>query len=428
MNLAVIGTGNIGLVTALCFAHKGHTVFCADIDHKKIANLQKGIAPVFEPSLHDLLQAQLCKNSIRFSISAKEAVQDAEVAFVTLGTPNTTAGLPDISAIEQFLTQLPNLNPHLRKVVIRSTVPPGTNLQLTAKFPGLHLIASPEFLREGSAIQDCLYPERVIVGSDSAADLNLFREIYMSFGLHDDQFLFMDPTSAEFSKYAANIFLASRISLMNEFSRICASTGADIKKIQQVLSTDRRIGSYFLDAGIGYGGSCFPKDIQAFINYARGINEDASITQAIQNSNTNQLERYYKLIISNLPEAHEKVLAIWGLSFKPETDDVRESVSLKLVEKLRYHYRLQLYDPKANTHAADLYRDTKTISISDCAEAALTGASALLICTDWSEFKNYDLFKMKSLLKYPVVFDGRHIYDPAHMRDLGFTYHTVGRH
>ncbi|AGH95693.1 UDP-glucose dehydrogenase family protein [Pseudobdellovibrio exovorus] len=430
MNLCIIGCGRIGLTTALCFAKQGVSVKCHDTDSNIIDRLKSGQNTFFEPEITPLLQDLTHTQKITFELDLIKCLTQYNILMVCVGTPNTLNRSADLSSFEKLIASINNHSSSPKTIIIRSTVPPGTQSRLTQKYPKHRFISSPEFLREGSAIHDCLNPDRIIVGSNDHEDLNLFKELYTGFKLQSEQFLFMDPTSAEMSKYASNIFLAARVSLMNEFSRICAKNSADIKQVQRSLAADHRIGDKFLNAGLGYGGSCFPKDLEAFVHYARELHEDTVITSAVHHTNQLQIQNFAEKIVQSLSSYNKaQPIAIWGLSFKPNTDDLREAPALKVADiLLQKGHKLKLYDPKANGNLVKHYQHDSQVIVCATAEEAVKDCSGLVICTEWSEFLNADLQHIKSLMKYPIIFDGRNIYSPEKMKSLGFKYYAVGRH
>lgn len=426
--MIILGAGNIGLVTALCFAEKGHDVYCVDNNQSKVNNLKIGVSSIYEPGLEPLLKKHLSEKRIHFSSELSEFIEHSDVVVVAVGTPNSASGEIDLQYVESAVSQVAALSTKSKTVILRSTVPPGTNQSLSLKFPKIDFISSPEFLREGSAVHDGLHPERLIVGSNKADHLKLFQEMYKNFEIAPSQIIQMDPASAELSKYAANVFLATRISLINEFSRICEKTGANIQQIKKAIGMDSRIGSEFLNAGIGYGGSCFPKDIDALINFAASLNEKLNIVQATKETNESQVCIFAEKIKVRFKDSASKNLALWGASFKPETDDLREAPSLKLISLLcSAGFNLNIYDPKATTALSEHFKNNSQIKISTTAQLAVNKADALVIVTEWPEFGSFDMTQLKSSLKNSIVFDGRNQLNPQKMKQLGFEYYSVGR-
>lgn len=425
MKILMIGTGNIGLISALCLAEKGHEVFCIDTDQTKINKLIEGQSTLFEPGLDELLKKQLSAQKIHFSTKIEDYIHQADIIFLAVGTPNHSDGRIDLSAIHQAVEKIAQLS-SAKTIIIRSTVPPKTNLKLSEQYKSLSFISSPEFLREGSAIDDELHPDRIIIGSDNPEHLELFKKIFINFEIDENKFIQMDSTTAELTKYAANIFLAARISLINEFSRICEKTGADIQTLKLGLSLDPRIGKEFLNSGLGYGGSCFPKDIDALLSHATELKENLKITQAVKETNDLQIENFAKKIITKL--SGKKTISIWGASFKPDTDDLREAPALKLMDLLlKEGLKIKVYDPKAGLSLQKIFLGNSSVCVSESSYAALEKSDALVIATEWSEFQQCDLSKVKSLLNNPIIFDGRNIFSPHKMKDLGFNYHSIGR-
>lgn len=419
MKLTVIGAGYVGLITAISFAEKGFVVTCVDTDQEKVSILKNHTPPFYEPELESALRSV----KIHFTTELFEAISSTEMIFLAVGTPPTPSGEADMTAVEDVLSSLSDLNCDA-PIVIRSTLPPGSNTRLSKMYIGLSLISSPEFLQQGRAFISCRNPNRVIYGSNDQTYLGLFIKIYSSFDLKPEKILLMSPESAELSKYAANIFLASRVSLINEFSRLCDQTGADISDIKNVLSLDPRIGPQFLNAGLGYGGSCLPKDVEALSAYSISNHEPVTLIPSIRDANNLQFERFLLKISSSGISS----FAIWGLSFKPDTDDLRESPGLKLAHRLAdIGMNLYLYDPVSYNKLAQKFESKYTSQVCESAQAAVQNADALIICTEWEEFINYDLKKLKSQMKNPVIFDGRNIYDPKKMKELGFEYHSIGR-
>lgn len=426
MKISVIGTGHVGLATALSFASRAHKVTCYDISEEQISLLRQGTVTYYEPGLEATLQRELNNKSIEFvHTTGSLSMTDECLVIICVGTPNNSDRLTDTSAIELILQELNQVGPAQRPVIIKSTAPPGTNKKFSQHFKNLLLMTSPEFLREGSALQDALSPNRVVVGCDHSLPYvkEIFSELYKNFDMDPSRFLWMSSTSAEVCKYAANVFLANRISLINEFSQLAENVGADIAEIKKGLVLDPRIGSEFLNSGIGYGGSCFPKDIEALLSFSEQIGVNLPVTKATQEMNRIQLDFFLKKIIAYTSPAHG-ALAILGLSFKPGTDDLREAPALKLIEQLiQLGYKLKVYDPKARY-------SPRTDSVEVClnAESALKDSQAAIFCTEWPEFYELSPINLKNSLKNPVVFDGRNIFKPQAMLRAGLSYHSVGRH
>jgi UDPglucose 6-dehydrogenase len=425
MKISVIGTGHVGLATALSFASRAHKVTCYDISEEQLSLLRQGTVTYYEPGLQAALQSELAHKSIEFvHTTGTPPLTDESLVIICVGTPNNSSGLTDTSAIELILQELDQAGPAQRPVVIKSTTPPGTNEKLSQRFKNLLLMTSPEFLREGSALQDALSPNRVVVGCDHSLPKakEIFTELYRNFNLEPSRLLWMSSVSAELCKYAANVFLATRVSLINEFSQLAENVGADITEIKKGLMLDPRIGSEFLNCGLGYGGSCFPKDIEALLSYSEQSGLNLPITKATQQLNRIQLDYFLKKIVTHTDPTHG-ALAILGLSFKPDTDDLREAPALKLIEQLiQLGYKLKVYDPKAR-HSPR----AGSVEVCSNAESALKDSQAAVFCTEWPEFYELSPMTLKNSLKTPLVFDGRNIFAPHTMRLAGLSYHSVGR-
>lgn len=429
MNLIVIGAGNIGLVTALCFAEKGRRVFCVDTDAEKIARLQDGKVTFYERDVENLLNKHLKNKQVTFTTELSQVIHEAPILFVAVGTPNLADGRIDLTSFTNVIGQIASVKSK-KTIIIRSTITPQTNLKLAAEFPDLHFISSPEFIREGSAVADCFNPDRIIIGTrNSVDDLKLFQNLYENFNISTQQFVVMDPTSAEMTKYAANIFLAARVSMMNELARVCEKNGADIQQIKNGIGMDRRIGAEFLNAGLGFGGSCFPKDLEAFIHYGKSIDENLLMTAATSQTNAQQIKQFGQKIKTYFNgKSLTKNIAIWGLSFKPETDDLRHSPSLALVnDLLKDGFKLNLYDPKAAASLKIMFHGNSNIKVHDDSFATLKDCNALVISTEWSQFVSSDLQSVKKNLNHPAIFDGRNSLDPKKAKQAGLEYFSVGR-
>lgn len=435
MNIAVVGTGYVGLVAGACFAETGNEVICVDINQKKVDALNRGEIPIFEPGLEDLVKSNAKAGRLTFTTSIKDAVQASDIIFIAVGTPQDEDGSADLThvlAVAKAIGQ--NMNSP-KIVVDKSTVPVGTadlvkaEIEKVSKFP-VEVVSNPEFLKEGAAIDDFLRPDRVVVGvaSDRAADV--MKELYAPFVRTNNPILIMDIRSAEMTKYAANAMLALRVSFMNEVANLCEQSGADISKVRVGIGTDSRIGMSFIFPGIGYGGSCFPKDVQALIRTGKDHNVDLRIARAVEEVNKTQKKLMVKKIVEHYGE--KKVagmtFAMWGLAFKPKTDDVREAPALSICEELvKLGAKLQVFDPEANETFKEKFGEPAGIRYLDNNYAALKGADALIICTEWNAFRQPNFAKIKAELSAPIIFDGRNIYEVAEMRAKGFTYYSVGR-
>lgn len=436
MKIAVVGTGYVGLVTGTCLAEVGTDVTCIDIDQKKIEGLKNGIMPIYEPGLEEMVIRNHQKGKLHFSTSLAEGIRDCDVAFIAVGTPPDEDGSADLKYVLGVAAEIGrNMNSY-GVIVTKSTVPVGTaekvrNAVATElKKRGLDLpfdIASnPEFLKEGAAIDDFMRPDRIVVGVDSEKAEEVMRKLYKPFIMNGHPLIFMDIPSAEMTKYAANAMLATRISFMNDIANLCEIMGADVNKVRQGIGSDPRIGSRFIYAGIGYGGSCFPKDVKALIKTAKENGYKMRLLESVEEVNDDQKSLLFNKIVSYFNgDLKGKTFAMWGLSFKPNTDDMREAPSLVLIDKiLKAGGHVKAYDPVAAHEAERIVGD----SITFCADPydAIQGADALLIITEWSEFKLPDFDKIHRELTSKVIFDGRNIYDFKEMKELGFDYFCVG--
>jgi UDPglucose 6-dehydrogenase len=431
MDLAIIGSGYVGLVTGACFADVGHNVICVDNDVQKIKLLQDGKVPIYEPGLEEVIHRNVSAHRLRFSSSIAEGVDKSQIIFIAVPTPQQPNGDVDLSFIEKVAREIAAVLSDYRVIVDKSTVPVKTGEKVAesikrynrhgAKFD---VVSNPEFLREGCAVSDLMHPDRIVIGAQSEHAIDLMKKVYEPFMA---PILVTDINSAELIKHAANSFLALKISYINAISAICEASGADVEKVADGIGMDHRIGRDFLDAGIGYGGSCFPKDIAAFITISDRLGVPFELLKEVQRINQAQKERFLKAIRDTLWVLREKKIAVWGLTFKPDTDDVRLSVAIDLVaDLLREGAHVAAYDPKGMEKA----REIKAIGEAKLAISALEavgGAEALIIATEWSEFANVDLAVVKEKMATPIVFDGRNLFDPETMGQLGFHYHSIGR-
>lgn len=435
--ISVIGTGYVGIVSGTTFAAQGNIVYCVDIDTEKIEKLKQGVSPIFEPGLDWLLKKNYEENRLIFTTDIAEAVRETQVVFLCLPTPPNEDGSADLQHVLNVAEQIANIikEQNLAKdkiIVNKSTVPVGTGDKVKAIFDNIlgtndiEVVSNPEFLREGFAIEDALKPERVVVGTSSGRVKEIMKDLYEPFLRSGNPLLFMDVRSAELTKYAANAFLATKISFMNDLSRYCEAIGADIELIRLGIGSDSRIGKRFIFPGVGYGGSCFPKDVKALIHSANEVGINLEIVNATERVNANQIEFYFNKILKRFSNLNNLKFAIWGLAFKPNTDDVRESPSFKIIDKLLSHgASVQAYDPEAIENTKRIYGE----KISYCNDMynALVGTDALLLITEWSVFRRPDFTKIKSILKNPVIIDGRNQYDPEELKNLGFEYYPIGR-
>jgi len=439
MKVTVFGIGYVGLVQAAVLAEVGHDVLCIDVDAAKVENLKKGIIPIFEPGLTPLVMQNYESGRLKFSTNAEEGVNHGTMQFIAVGTPPDEDGSADlkyVTAVARTIAQ--HMNDH--KVVIdKSTVPVGTADRVRAvmeealKTRGVDIafdvVSNPEFLKEGAAVSDCMRPERIVVGTDNDEVVELLRELYEPFNRNHDRMILMDIRSAELTKYAANCMLATKISFMNEISNLAERLGADVEKVRQGIGSDSRIGYSFIYPGCGYGGSCFPKDVQALIRTAEQIGYKPRLLQAVEDVNDSQKNKLPTFIKRHFGENLQgKTFALWGLSFKPNTDDMREASSRVLMEALwQAGATVQAFDPEAMDEAQRIYGHRSDLKLMGTKEAALQGADGLVICTEWQNFRAPDFDVIKNALKEPVIFDGRNLYDPERISKRGFVYYAIGR-
>ena len=435
MKICVVGTGYVGLVVASCLAENGNNVIGVDIDEEKIDRLSKGKSPIYEPGLGELIKRNLQEERLSFTCNLSKAVKASEIVFVAVGTPAGEDGSADMSHVLNVAESVGRAMNGYKVVVLKSTVPVGTHQRVRDTIAGLTsqsfgVASNPEFLKEGAAIDDFMRPDRVVIGTDDAQVGQLMTELYRPFVRTGNPILIMDPASAEISKYAANAMLASRISFMNEIARFCETVGADVSQVRKAIGADSRIGHAFLFPGVGYGGSCFPKDIRALLHTADRKGVDLAIVRATENVNEAQ-KRYLLPKVLELFGGDLKTvtLAIWGLAFKPRTDDMREAPSIVLIEELvKRGAHLRVFDPEAMKEARkSLSRWEKNITYCRKSYDACEGAEGLILITEWNEFREPDFERLRGVMKRPVVFDGRNIYNPDVLSKLGFAYFGVGR-
>jgi UDPglucose 6-dehydrogenase len=431
MDIAIIGSGYVGLVTGACFADVGHNVICIDNDEGKIKTLQAGRIPIYEPGLEEIVHRNVSARRLHFSSSIRQGVEKSQIIFIAVPTPPQPNGDVDLSFIEKVYREIADVLTDYRVIVDKSTVPvkTGERVAETIKRYNRHgakfdVVSNPEFLREGCAIHDLMHPDRIVIGAQSQHAADLMKKVYEPFMA---PVLVTGIKSAELIKHAANSFLALKISYINAISAICDASGADVEKVADGIGMDRRIGRQFLNAGIGYGGSCFPKDVAAFIHISEQLGVPFNLLKEVQRINAGQRDRFLKLIRDTLWVLREKKIAVWGLTFKPDTDDVRSSVAIELVDAmLREGAHVSVYDPKGMEKA----RELKAVADANFAASALEaveGAEALVIATEWNEFANVDLGEVKRRMTTPIVFDGRNLLNPETMGELGFHYHSIGR-
>jgi len=431
MDISIIGSGYVGLVTGACFADVGHHVICVDNDSEKVRQLQAGEIPIYEPGLQEIVHRNVSAQRLHFTGNIQEAVERSQVIFIAVPTPPLPDGDVDLSFVEKVAREIAGVLTDYRVIVDKSTVPVKTGEKVAesikrynrhgAKFD---VVSNPEFLREGCAVADLMHPDRIVIGAQSEHAIDLMKKVYEPFMA---PMLVTDVSSAELIKHCANSFLALKISYINAVSAICEASGADVEKVADGIGMDHRIGRDFLNAGIGYGGSCFPKDIAAFIAISEQLGRPFTLLKEVQRINEGQKARFLKTIRETLWVLREKRIAVWGLTFKPDTDDLRSSVAIEVVEQLlREGAHVVAYDPKGMQKA----RSIKAIADAEFASSALeavTDAEALIIATDWNEFANIDLAVLKEKMRTPIVFDGRNLLDPETMRQFGFNYYSIGR-
>ena len=428
MRVSVVGVGYVGLVAAACFAEGGNHVICVDNDEQKIENLKKGIIPIYEPGLTEIVQHNVDAGRLIFTTDLKQGVEESLLLFIGVGTPSGPDGSADISAVLAVAEAVANVMTEYRILITKSTVPVGTHkivsdLVASKTEVAFDYVSNPEFLKEGSAVDDFLKPDRVIIGTTNPAVMELMKVLYSPFMRKSSRILFMDPASAEMAKYASNTMLATRISFMNELSALCEAYGADIESVRSGLGSDGRIGNAFLFAGVGYGGSCFPKDVRALIHMGREKDVQMSIAESVQQANYIQQDRFVQKILGYFEGRENIKLGVWGLTFKARTDDTRESPALYCLEQLlEAGMQITAYDPEA-----DCPEFEQKIHRVQNAYDVLDDADALVIFTDWQEFRTPDFDLISKRLKTPVVFDGRNLYSPAFVKKQGLEYHSIGR-
>jgi UDPglucose 6-dehydrogenase len=432
LKLCVIGTGYVGLVAGTCFAESGNDVLCVDIDGEKIDRLRRGEVPIYEPGLGELIRRNVTQRRLSFQTDLADAVRRSLLCFIAVGTPEGNDGQADLNAVMRVAEAIADAMDGYRVIVDKSTVPVGTAAKVEALVRSrsnhpVDVVSNPEFLKEGAAIDDFKKPDRVVVGCRSERAKDLMRELYSPFVRTGNPILFMSPESAEMTKYAANATLAARISLMNEIANVCEVVEADIEDVRRGVGLDRRIGPAFLFPGVGYGGSCFPKDVKALVHVAEKHGVGAQLLRAVDDVNAEQKRLLFRKINSHFgADLGGLCFAVWGLSFKPRTDDMREAPSVVLIEALlQAGARVNVHDPEALGQARRIFGNR--LNYYEVDYEALREADALCIVTEWEEFRQPDFGRMRELMKRPIIFDGRNLYDPLLMREFGFTYFAVGR-
>ncbi len=432
MNIAVIGTGYVGLVAGSCFAEIGNDVVCVDNNADKIEQLKKGIISIYEPGLPEIVDRNLREERLAFTTDLDAAVKKSFVIFVAVGTPTSSDGSADLTAVYDVAAAIGRAMDRYKVIVVKSTVPVGTSAKLREiiKKETSHpfdLLSNPEFLKQGAAVDDFMKPDRVVVGADDVRAAEILRDLYAPFVRTGSPVLLMDVRTAEMLKYAANSFLAARISFMNEIANLCEQVGADIEMIRKGLASDSRIGHSFLFAGLGFGGSCFPKDIRALMHTAREHQNEMKILEAVDQVNTSQALRFVEKVRGHFQgNLRDRRFGLWGLAFKPRTNDMRDAPSIRIIENLLSDgAAITAYDPEAMEEAKKIFGTR--IELASSNYACLEGADALLLVTEWQAFRNPNFERLKTMMRQPVIFDGRNILDPTQVRQMGFTYYSIGR-
>jgi len=432
MNVCVIGTGYVGLVTGTCLAETGNQVICVDIDKQKVENMKQGIVPIYEPQLDVFFERNLKQGRLHFTTDLAEGVQHADILFLALPTPPGEDGSADLSYVLGVARQLGPMLKSYKIIIDKSTVPVGTadlvraEIQQHAKVE-FDVVSNPEFLREGFAVEDFMKPDRIVIGTESPKAREILNDLYAPYVRQGNPIYFMDERSAEMTKYAANSFLATKISFMNEIARLCERVGANVDQVRLGIGSDERIGKRFLFPGLGYGGSCFPKDVQALVHTANQNEYDFKILQAVMDVNQSQKSFFVQKILHHFQgDLKGKKIALWGLAFKPDTDDIREAPALDVIEALNSAgAQIVAFDPEAMENVRQVLGDS--IGFANSAYETLDGADALVIATEWGVFRNPNMDEIKTRMKTPLVFDGRNIFQPSKMKSLGFQYISIGR-
>jgi UDPglucose 6-dehydrogenase len=439
MKVTIFGTGYVGLVTGACLAEMGNHVVCVDIDQAKVARLERGEIPIFEPGLEPIVRRNHANGQLEFTTEAASAIAHAQIIFIAVGTPPDEDGSADLQYV---LGVAKSIGHHLDRytvIVNKSTVPVGTAdrvqkavaAELSARGVQIEfdVVSNPEFLKEGDAVEDCLRPDRIVIGSSSERAIDLLRKLYAPFNRNHDRAVVMDVRSAELTKYAANAMLATKISFMNEIANIAERVGADVELVRQGIGSDPRIGYHFIYPGAGYGGSCFPKDVQALERTARAVGYDARLLGAVEAVNHDQKTKLFAFIQHYFKgDVHGRTVALWGLAFKPNTDDMREASSRSLMEALwSAGAKVRAYDPEARDETRRVYGEREDLVLCDNAYQALDGADVLAIVTEWKAFRSPDFARIRATLKQPAIFDGRNLYEPEAVEEAGLAYYGIGR-
>jgi UDPglucose 6-dehydrogenase len=443
MQISIFGTGYVGLVTGTCLAEVGHDVVCIDVDAAKVEGLNKGVVPIYEPGLTPMVKANHAEGRLRFTTDATMGIAHGEVVFIAVGTPPDEDGSADLKYV---LAVAKTIGEHLQRptvVVDKSTVPVGTadkvraaiaaELQARGAEVPFDVVSNPEFLKEGAAVEDCMRPDRIVIGADSAHAADKLKRLYAPFNRNHDRFVVMDVRSAELTKYAANAMLATKISFMNEIANIAEQVGADVENVRKGIGSDPRIGWHFIYPGAGYGGSCFPKDVQALARTAQQHGVQPRLLEAVEAVNDAQKGHLFELMQRHYDLGEDeglrgKTVAVWGLAFKPNTDDMREASSRRLLQQLwDAGARVRAYDPEAMPETRRIFGEREDLALCENAAAAIDGADALVVVTEWKQFRSPDFAKLKTSLADAVVFDGRNMYEPVDVESAGLAYYGIGR-
>jgi len=432
MKIAIVGTGYVGLVAGACFAESGNDVMCVDKDESKVRMLRAGKMPIYEPGLEELVRRNRHESRLTFTTQLPKAVRASTIVFIAVGTPQGEDGSADLQHVLNVARDIARTMNGYRVIVDKSTVPVGTSARVreVVRRETTHpfsVVSNPEFLKQGAAIDDFMKPDRVVIGAEDPRARDIMQELYEPFTRTGAPIMMMDCASAELSKYAANAMLATRISFMNEVANVCEVVGANVDEVRRAIGSDTRIGASFLFPGVGYGGSCFPKDVKAMIHFSSQKDYDFKILKAVEQVNAAQKTRLVARMRAHFGSLKGKTVAVWGLSFKPRTDDMREAPSIPLIKALLAEgVDVQAYDPQATKVAKGIFGNKVTFAANNY--DALRGADCLVIVTEWSEFRRPDFEKMRKLLRSPVIFDGRNLFTPEQMKQSGFTYYSIGRH
>jgi len=439
MNVTIFGIGYVGLVQAAVLANAGHHVICVDVDETRVENLKKGIIPIYEPGLTTIVEENYKLGRLEFTTEAKVGVEHGDIQFIAVGTPPDEDGSADLKYVLAVAETIATHMNDSKIIIDKSTVPVGTADKVKNKVSEIlkkrslvldfHIVSNPEFLKEGSAVQDCQKPDRIVVGTDNSDVADTLRELFAPFNRNHDRMIIMDVKSAELTKYAANCMLATKISFMNEMANLAEKLGADIEAVRHGIGSDSRIGYQFIYPGCGYGGSCFPKDVQALIKTADSIGYSAEILKSVEAVNYRQKEKLFEKINNHYNgDLKGKAFALWGLSFKPNTDDMRQAPSRVLMESLwKSGAKVKAYDPEAMEECVRIYGERDDLTLMETQELTLNEADALIIVTEWQHFKAPDFDLILKLLKAPVIFDGRNLFEPKQLEKKGITYYSIGR-